>query len=178
MEVLLLEDPIDAFWPERMAEFDGKKLLSVTQGAADLSKIEAPAPEGEAVETEALIAALKTALGEAVSDVRTTDRLVESAVVLAASAGPDLQMQRLLRRAGRDSFAMPPVLELNPRHRLIAHLAAELTAGRNISAQAELILDLARLQDGDLPRDPANFARQVEGALIGSLSNVDSVDLT
>ena len=178
VEVLLLEDPIDAFWPERMAEFDGKKLLSVTQGAADLSKIEAPAPEGEAVETEALIAALKTALGEAVSDVRTTDRLVESAVVLAASAGPDLQMQRLLRRAGRDSFAMPPVLELNPRHRLIAHLAAELTAGRNISAQAELILDLARLQDGDLPRDPANFARQVEGALIGSLSNVDSVDLT
>ena len=178
VEVLLLEDPIDAFWPERLGEFDGKKLLSVTQGAADLSKIEAPPPEGEAVETEALIAALKAALGESVSDVRTTDRLVESAVVLAASAGPDLQMQRLLRRAGRDSFAMPPVLELNPRHRLIAHLANELTAGRNISAQAELILDLARLQDGDLPRDPANFARQVEGALIGSLSNAEGVDLT
>jgi len=178
VEVLLLEDPIDAFWPERLGEFDGRKIISVTQGAADLSKIDAPAPEGEVVETEALIEALKTALGEAVSDVRTTDRLVESAVVLAASAGPDLQMQRLLRRAGRDNFSLPPVLELNPRHRLIAHLATELTAGRSIDAQAQLMLDLARLQDGELPRDPASFARQVEAALIDSPRQENSVDPT
>jgi molecular chaperone HtpG len=94
--------------------------------------------------------------------------LVDSAVVLAASAGPDLQMQRLLRRAGRDSFSLPPVLELNPRHKLVAHLAAEVAAARNIDSQAGLLFDLARLQDGDLPRDPAAFARNVEAALIGN----------
>ena len=170
VEVLLLEDPIDAFWPERLAEFEGRKLVSVTQGAADLSKIEAPAPEGEAVEVEALIAALKTALGDAVSDIRSTDRLVESAVVLAASGGPDLQMQRLLRRAGRDGFAMPPVLEINPRHKLIAHLAEDVAQDRPVAEAAELILELARLQDGELPRDPAAFARKVEQALIGKLT--------
>jgi molecular chaperone HtpG len=98
--------------------------------------------------------------------------------VLAASAGPDLQMQRLLRRAGRDNFSLPPVLELNPRHRLIAHLATELTAGRSIDAQAQLMLDLARLQDGELPRDPASFARQVEAALIDSPRQENSVDPT
>ena len=170
VEVLLLDDPIDAFWPERLAEFEGKKIASITQDA-DLSKIEAPAPEGEAADVTGLIEALKTALGDSVSDVRSTDRLVESAVVLAASAGPDLQMQRLLRRAGRDSFSLPPVLELNPRHKLVGHLAAEVAAGRGVASQAGLLLDLARLQDGELPRDPANFARQVEAALIGGEAN-------
>ncbi len=171
VEVLLLEDPIDAFWPDRFDEFEGKKITSVTQGAADLSKIEAPAPEGEAVSVDSLIVSLKAALGDAISEVRGTDRLVESAVVLAASGGPDLQMQRLMRRAGREGFAMPPVLEINPRHKLIAHLAAESEAGRSVETAASLLLDLARLQDGDLPRDPAEFARKVEQALINMPTN-------
>lgn len=165
VEVLLLEDPIDAFWPERLEEFDGHKLRSVTQGAEDLSKLPAPELEGEPVAADTLIAALKSALGEAVSDVRATDRLVESAVVLAAKSGPDLQMQRLMRRAGRDGFAVAPVLEINPRHKLIASLAEALAAGHPIADQAQTLLDLARLQDGDMPTDPAGFARRIEAAL-------------
>ena len=167
LEVLLLSDPIDAFWPERMAEFEGKPIRSVTQGAADLAKLplegEAPGPAPDAAE---LVKALKSALGEAVSDVRGTDRLVESAVVLAAGAGgPDLQMQRLLRRSGRESFAKAPVLEINPRHKLIAALLARHASGEDIAAQAEMLFDLALVQDGDLPRDPAAFARRIETAL-------------
>jgi molecular chaperone HtpG len=169
VEVLLLEDPIDAFWPERLSEFDGKPVRSVTQGAADLSKLKAPDLDGEAADTEALVAALKQALGELVSDVRTTDRLVESAVVLAASAGPDLQMQRLLKRAGRASFGPAPVLEINPRHKLVAGLVARLAAGQTVGEEAHLLFDLARLQDGDLPKDPASFARRVEAALLQSV---------
>ena len=38
IEVLLLADPIDAFWPERLDSFEGKKLHSVTQAADDLGK--------------------------------------------------------------------------------------------------------------------------------------------
>jgi len=60
----------------------------------------------------------------------------------------------------------PPVLELNPRHALIAALAKEADAGKDLSADAELLLDLARVQDGDLPKDPAAFARRVERALV------------
>ncbi len=169
VEVLLLADPIDAFWPERFTSFEGKHIRSVSHGIADLSKL-APlsAPEGEAAEVGPLIAALKTALGEAVSDVRATERLVESAVVLAAPAtGSDLQLQRMLRRAGRESFAAAPVLELNPRHRLVAKLAARAAAGEDVSGAAGLLFDLARIQDGDLPRAPAAFARAVEAALAG-----------
>jgi molecular chaperone HtpG len=164
IEVLLLEDSIDAFWPERLDSFADKPLRSVTQGVADLAAL-APteAPEGEIADTDALIAAMKAALDKSVSDVRTTDRLVDSAVVLAAGGmGPDLQMQRLLRRAGRDSFGMPPILEINPRHRLIARLVAQVAAGEDIADQASVLFDLARLQDGELPTDPAGFARRIE----------------
>jgi len=171
VEVLLLSDPIDAFWPERMGEFEEKPIRSVTQGAADLSKLEPEAaPAGEAADTAALVTALKAALGDAVSEVRATDRLVDSAVVLAAgTAGPDLQMQRLLRRAGRAGFAAPPVLEINPRHPLIAALARQVSAGVEVADQAGLLLDLARVQDGDLPKDPAGFARRIERALAASM---------
>ncbi len=171
VEVLLMADPIDAFWPERLDSFDGKKLVSVTQGAADLAKI-APleAPQGEAADTEALLPALKAALGDAVAEVRTTDRLVDSAVVLAAGgAGADLQMQRLLRRAGRAGMAGAPVLEVNPRHALIGALVARLAGGEDIGASAQILLDLARIQDGDAPRDPAAFARAVETRLAEAL---------
>jgi molecular chaperone HtpG len=167
IEVLLLADPIDAFWPERMDTFQEKPIRSVTQGAADLSKLPpTEAPQGEVPDVSRLIVALKEALKEEVAEVRATERLVESAVVLSAgTTGPDLQVQRLLRRAGRAGFTPPPVLEINPRHAMIAALAARAAEGTDIAAEAGLLLDLARIQDGDLPRDPAGFARRVEAAL-------------
>jgi molecular chaperone HtpG len=169
LEVLLLADSIDAFWPERMGNFEDKPIRSVTQGAADLAKIPVEGEVAEAPDAAALVLALKTALGDAVSDVRATDRLVESAVVLAPGAhGPDLQMQRLLRRSGRTSYAAAPVLEINPRHALIGALIARHSSGADLAGEAGMLLDLARVQDGDLPRDPAAFARRIEAALAGA----------
>ncbi|KQU26151.1 heat-shock protein Hsp90 [Methylobacterium sp. Leaf94] len=167
IEVLLLSDHVDAFWPEALARFDDKPLRSVTQGAVDLSKFAGETPEGEEApaSVEALVAALKDALGPDVSDVRATDRLVESAVVLSASGhGPDLQMQRLLRRAGRGGGGMP-VLEINPRHPLIRALSAKVEAQEAITNAAGTLLDLARVQDGDTPRDPVAFAQKMAAAL-------------
>ena len=167
VEVLFLTDPVDSFWPDRLGEFDGKKLRSVTQGAEDVAKL-APdtAPEGEPADTTKLIEALKAALAEAVTAIRTTDRLVDSAVVLAAAGyGPDLQMQRLLRRSGKPGITMPPTLELNPRHPLIRRLAERADAGEDVAEAAHTLLDLARVQDGDMPLDPAAFARRITAAL-------------
>ena len=171
VEVLLLTDPVDAFWPERLGMFEGKSFKSVTQGSADLEKLGAAAegPAGEAADLTALLPLLKAALGDAVSDVRATERLVESAVVLAGPGfGPDLQMQRVLRRHGRPGFAIPPALEVNARHPLLHRLAARAAAGEDVAAAAELLLDVARVQDGDPPRDPAAFARRVVEALGGA----------
>ncbi len=165
LEVLLLTDPVDSFWPDRLNDFDGKKLKFVSQAGNDLSEIKPLEEQTEAADVSDLVAALKTALGEAVSDVRASDRLVSSAVVLAATDyGMDLQMARLLRRSGR-GMEMPPVLEINPRHDLITHLAAQVAAGADVADAAETLFDLARVQDGETPRDPAAFARRVTAAL-------------
>jgi molecular chaperone HtpG len=172
IEVLLLTDPVDSFWPDRLHEWEGKPIRSVSKGAADLSKL-APesAPEGEGADLGKLIEAVKAALGEAVAEVRSTDRLVESAVVLtAAGFGPDLQMQRLLRRAGRAMLPTPPVLEINPKHALISALASRSSDASLIGSAAGTLLDLARVQEGDLPRDPAGFARRVTSLLGSSLA--------
>ncbi|MGX9963370.1 molecular chaperone HtpG [Roseomonas sp. F4] len=167
VEVLLLTDQIDAFWPEQLERFEGKPIRSITQGNIDLSAVEGTAPEGEAADLARLLPLLKEALAKEVSEVRATDRLVDSAVVLAATeSGPDLQMQRLMRRAGRGFGGGLPVLEVNPRHPLIRRLAEKAAAeGAELAEDAGLLLDLARLQDGDTPRDPVAFARKVAEAL-------------
>ena len=169
LEVLLLSDHVDAFWPEQLREFDGRKLRSVTQGTVDLSGFAADgATDAEPAEADAVVGAIKEALKEDVADVRATDRLVDSAVVLASGEhGPDLQMQRLLRRAGRAFGADRPVLEINPRHALIRALGERLASGASITEEAQTLLDLARIQDGDTPRDPVAFARKVAAVLAG-----------
>jgi molecular chaperone HtpG len=166
IEVLLLSDPVDSFWPERLDKVDDKPLRSVTQAAGDLNLLPAPEQEGSVADISKLVPALRTALGDAVDDVRPTDRLVGSAAVLAASSkGPDLQMQRLLRRTGRGGPALPPILEINPRHSLIRALVEQVNAGQDVAEAAETLLDLARVQEGEPPRDPAAFARRVAAAL-------------
>lgn len=165
-EVLLMSDPIDAFWPERLDTFEGKKLRSVTQAAADLAKGE------DEPDISPLLAALKKALEAEVSDVRATARLTDSAVVLAADdKGPDLQMQRLMRRAGRAVMPARPILEVNPKHKLIEALSAKLSDETLIGDAAATLLDLARVQEGDQPRDPAAFARRVTTLLAGSIGS-------
>jgi molecular chaperone HtpG len=169
IEVLLMADPIDAFWPDRLDAFEGKSLKSITQATdADLPRAD---DDVDADDVATLIAALKTALGADVADVRATHRLTDSACVLAAaSGGPDLQMQRLLRRAGRagPGLGSAPVLEINPRHAVIRALATKVEATQAIADAAETLLDLARIQDGDPPRDASLFARRITAMLAGA----------
>ncbi len=164
LEVLLMSDPIDAFWPERLDSFEDKKLRSVTQAAGELGK------DDDLPDISPLLAAMKTVLGDRVGDVRATGRLTDSAVVLASNgAGPDLAMQRLMRRAGRATMPVKPILEVNPRHRLIETLSTKAEDSALITEAAETLLDLAQVQEGDLPADAAAFARRVTTLLAGRL---------
>ncbi len=157
-EVLLLSDPIDAFWPGRLGTYKEKKLTSVTQAG----KVFEPASVPDSITQ--LCARLKDALSDKVSEVVASSRLKEApAMLTAAESGPDLAMQRLLRRAGRPVFGLPPRLEINPNHKLIAALASK----EDVKADAEMLFNLARIQDGELPENPAEFARHVAAALAG-----------
>ena len=155
-EVLLLGETIDAFWPGRLGSYKDKKLTSVTQASTLFESTDAPE------EIKQLCAALQEALGDKVSGVSTSSRLRDAPAMLAAAeGGPDLAMQRLLRRAGRPVFGLPPKLEINPAHKLIQALAQRAEPG----TAATLLLSLAQLQEGDLPEDPAGFVREIAEAL-------------
>ncbi|MDR6831495.1 HSP90 family molecular chaperone, partial [Bosea sp. BE271] len=159
-------DPIDSFWASAAPDFEGKPFKSVTQGAADLGLIPlldgATPPSAEASEkVGALIAAMKEILAEEVADVRSSDRLTESAVCLVASdKGPDRQFERLLSAAGRVESAAKPILEVNPRHAMVSALASvEDDALR--SDVAHLLLDTARVLDGDRSTSANAFAERL-----------------
>jgi molecular chaperone HtpG len=76
-----------------------------------------------------------------------------------------------MRRSGRGMMPMLPILEINPRHKLIEHLSARLEDKALIGEAAATLLDLARVQEGDLPRDATAFARRVTTLLAGSLGS-------
>jgi molecular chaperone HtpG len=160
-EVLLLTDAIDAFWPERMGEVEGKPLRNARQALADLGEAEA-VPESLAP----LLAGIKAALGDDIAEVKPGAHLSESPVMLLSSQeGADLHMQKLLRRAGRPSWGGAPSLEINPRHPWIESLGARAAQGESVEEEARLLLDLARVQEGDAPAEPAAFIRRVISAI-------------
>ncbi len=108
----------------------------------------------------AFIAFVKTTLGDAVSDVRASVRLIDSAVCLVApESGMDRQLEKLLAGAGRLDAVAKPVLEINPRHALIAKLGDLQDRDSNLREDAaHLLFDEARIADGDLPVDPRAFS--------------------
>ena len=175
IEVLLLSDPVDSFWVTS-TNFEGKPFKSVTQGAADLALIPVlddknkPTPELDKAVTN-LVAFMKDALGEVISDVRASDRLTDSAVCLVApELGPDRQLEKLLAGAGRLKSVTKPILEINPRHDIIVALAS-LGGDDHAFKQdaAHLLLDEARVLDGDRPADARLFSDRLARVLTRSI---------
>ncbi len=174
VEVLVLADPVDAFWVRTALGFDGKSFQSVTQGAADLAKIAlAEGAAGEDAAPEAAVATLaahfKQTLGDRVSDVRVSARLASSAVCLVApDLGHDRQLEKILSRAGELKKVSAPVLELNPQNGLIKALAAKAAASgakEALEDAAVILYGEAKILDGEPPEDAADHARRV-GRLI------------
>ena len=173
VEVLLFSDHVDEFWLQHITEFDGKPFKSITRGAADLDEINADETEAEDDKPEeadlsTLIDAIKAELGEAVKDVRPSKRLTDSPVCLIADDGDmDVNLERLLKRHGQLQHGAPRVLELNPSHKIIVKLAERAKVGKDnlLEDAAHLLLDQARIVEGETPADPPEFARRLASVL-------------
>ena len=171
IEVLLLTDAVDEFWLPALGEFDGHQFKSATRGAPELDAIAPAKDDKEKPATPvdpamaSLIALLKLSLGDAVKDVRASNRLTDSAVCLVADEGDmDMHLERLLRAHRQLAADSKRILEINPKHALIARLAA--LAGKEGAADtlgdcAWLLLDQARILEGETLPDPAAFARRL-----------------
>jgi molecular chaperone HtpG len=172
IEVLLLTDPVDAFWTSAPLDFGGKPLKSLSQGDVDFGLIplvdnKAEDNKEEAAADEATtIAVIRDALGERVSDVRASQRLMASASCLVASGeARDRALERLLAQHDK-SVTKKPILEINLKHPLVAAIAEAKDAAKDISF---LLLEQAQILDGELPEDPAAFAGRLNRLVLRGL---------
>jgi molecular chaperone HtpG len=179
VEVLLLADPVDEFWIPNVGAYDAKPFKSATRGGAELDKIELSEEKKQAQEpqpagTDALIAMLRLALQDAVKDVRASSRLDTSAVCLVADEGDmDIHLERLLKQHRQLDSASKRVLEVNPRHPLIAGLAKRLSqngSAEEVTEAAWLLLDQARIVQGEPVADPVAFARRLDATLLKAIA--------
>lgn len=164
LEVLFFTDTIDDFWLQQVPEYKGKKFKSVTRGDIDLG----PARDGGDAKEEdsggraALLAAMRDVLKDDVEDVRVSSRLTDSPVCLIASdAGVDMHMERVLKIHQKYSGGAKPVLEVNADHSLIRRMEGMDAGSGDFTDAAKLLLDQARIIQGQPVRDPSAFARRM-----------------
>jgi len=174
IEVLLLTDPVDAFWTSAPLDFGGKPLKSLSQGDVDFGLIPVLEEKSDdqakpAVDEATTIAVIKDALGERVSDVRASQRLTSSASCLVGD-GRDRALERLLMQQNRGT-ASKPILEINMRHPLVAAISSAGADARDLSKDLSfLLLEQAQILDGELPEDPAGFASRLNQLVLKGLS--------
>ena len=170
VEVLLLTDRVDEWLLSFLTEFDGHELASVARGGLDLDALqdeaEKSAAQQVAEEFRPVLESIRSALGDAVKDVRATDRLTDSAACLVSDEGEiSGHLERLLKQAGQKAPPRKPILEVNPQHPLLAR--ARVDAER-IGDWARLLLDQAVLAEGGQLDDPAAFVRLMNAMLVGA----------
>jgi molecular chaperone HtpG len=179
IEVLLLSDPVDAFWTAMPLDFGGKPLKSLSKGEVDFGlvpplddkKDDAKPDDAEKPDEATVIAAVKLALGERVSDVKASTRLADSPACLVASkSGPDLEIERLLARQNRGVGAKP-ILELNMKHALVRAVgrAQKASNDSDVTDISSLLFEQAQILDGEVPDDPAAFAARLNRLVVRGL---------
>ena len=178
VEVLLLTDAIDDFWLPMAGTFEDKPFKSLTRDAVDLSKIgEADTAEEDKTADDPaldrLVAHMKVTLGDAVKDVRRSKRLTDSAVCLVADEGGfDLHLERFLKQHKQIEGLGARVLEVNPTHPLVRSMANALGEGETpaeVDELVRLLLDQARVVEGEPLPDPGAFSRRMSKLLQANL---------
>ncbi len=166
-EVLFFTDTIDDFWLQNATSYKNKTFKSVTRGDIDLG--DSSQNEGESTQGEKdFLARVKDLLKEEVEDVRASKRLTDSPVcIVASSDGVDLHMERVLKIHQKYAGDSKPVLEINLKHPLIIGL--QNTKGDIFSDAAHLLLDQARIIQGEPVNDPGAFVRRMCGFMKDSL---------
>ena len=182
IEVLLLTDAVDEFWIPAVGIYEGKPFKSVTRAGSDLDKIETDIEKDpvkdevnspEKGKVDALIAMFKLTLNDEVNDVRVSERLTDSAVCLVSDEGDmDLRVERMLKQQNQLQQSFKRILEINPRHALITALAQSVGkggAGEKVEEAAWLLLDQARIIEGEQIPDPTAFSRRLNIVMASAL---------
>lgn len=178
IEVLLLSDRVDEWLLSSLTEFDGKHLQSVAKGDLDLDKLDTEEEKKEQEEVnkdyEAVLKQIKDVLGDKVSEVKISHRLIDSPACLVTGAyDMSLNMERIMKEAGQSMNMMgmggtKPTLEINPDHALVKAIKEEPDDER-FADITNILFDQAILSEGGQLDDPAGFVHKLNGLLQGLL---------
>jgi molecular chaperone HtpG len=177
-EVLILTDPVDEVWVERVAGYDDHALKSIAKGQVDLDT-EEERKDGEAERDQQrkdfadLLAWMTERLKEQVKEVRLSSRLTTSpACVVGDTFDMTPALEKMYRAMGQEVPHQRRILELNPTHPLVAGLRRTHEQDADSTALAEtveLLYDMALLAEGGELRDPSRFTRVLAGRLADAL---------
>ncbi|MCB0118334.1 MAG: molecular chaperone HtpG [Anaerolineales bacterium] len=170
-EVLLFTEPMDSFMLMGLNKYKDYELKSVS--GAEVDGAEQPKAESEAEKIpegdfNSLIEKFKEVLGERVTDVRASNRLVTSVARLVdADENSNPELQRVYKYLGKEYEVPKKVLELNPSHEMLKNLLN--TEGELQNIVIEQVYDSALLVEGLHP-DPSSMAERVQRIMEAALS--------
>ena len=182
LEVIYMTDPIDEFWLPSMNEYEGKPFKSITKGAIDLSKFDIQKDKNSKSKKPAtkkdidnLISEMKNHLGDKVKDIKSSQMLTDSPVCLTADeADMDIHLEKLMRQHKRLDKESKKILEINPSHDLIKSLGKIVLNSKDksiVSDVSHLLLDQARIVEGEMPLDTKGFTEKLSSIITRSLAN-------
>ena len=171
--VLIMTDAIDQFWLPMVGSFKEKKFTSITQGQINLDELDEKDKEKNTENKDQkekqdkefvdLIAQMKIVLGDQVKDIRLSSKLTDSPVCLVADDGDmDIAMEQLMAQRDTNYQGAPRILEINGDHSLIKNMKSLLSKKENndlVSDAGTLLFEQARLMEGKMPSDPAQFSK-------------------
>jgi molecular chaperone HtpG len=166
-ELLYMAEPVDELLTQHLFEYEGKKLKSVGKGAIEVGdeneKSEALNQLRDRIhDLKPLMEYLRKTLGEHVRDVRVSTRLTTSPACLVVE---DYEFSPVLERALNRGVGGPRarrILELNPKHHLIAKMQARLAANADdpfLADGADVLHGVALLAEGSPLTDASRFNR-------------------
>ena len=163
VDVLLMTDPIDAFWMSQMGKFGDKSFISISRDNYDLSgvgKVEDNEPEVPEKDSSHILERIKNALTDKVEDVKISSNLKESPVrLVAGQAGLDYNLERILKAQNPTFESSKKILEVNIDHPLIQKMIGlDITLSDNLS---RVLFEQARIADGEMPSDPYKFSQDL-----------------
>ena len=171
IDVLLMTDPIDAFWMSQMGTYKDKPFLSISRekydltGLSDEEEVNVAGDDSENDEKSKITLLIKDCLGDLVEEVRSTSELVESPVrLVAGEGGLDFNLERIMKAQNPDFESSTKVLEVNCNHELVQKVT-ELSVDLQ-KAISRMLFEQARVLDGEMPSDPQQFSKDL--IVIGS----------
>lgn len=172
-EVLYMVDPVDELVLQHLTEFEGKKLKSAGKGKIETGESEQKELKEKEDEFKPLLEFLQKRLDENVKQVRLTTRLTTSPACLVVEEHDYSPMlERVLQKGKGGGPKQRRVLELNPKHPLVARMRerqADNAEDPLLANAAEVVFGLAVLAEGSELPDPVRFnkaAAEVLGQVV------------